>query len=231
MKPKMILKIIADIALTAALLLLMTYELIGEAAHEWIGAAIIVLFILHHFLNRHWSRNLLKGKYTVARSLQTALVVLVLFSMLGSIFSGVILSRHVFSFISVRDWRSFARNLHMLSAYWGFVLMSLHLGFHWNMMMEMAEKIINKPSAVCIWTLRAIGVLIAGYGIYAFVRRGIGRYMLMLDHFVFFNFDEPIVFFVVDYVAVMGTFVFVGHYVAVGLKQIHRNRALIGAEN
>ena len=175
MKPKMILKIIADIALTSALLLLMTYELIGEAAHEWIGAAMIVLFILHHFLNRHWSRNLLKAKYTVVRSLQTALVVLVLFSMLGSIFSGVILSRHVFSFISVRGWRSFARNLHMLSAYWGFVLMSLHLGFHWNMLMEMAEKIINKPSVVRIWTLRAIGVLIAGYGIYAFVRRGIGR--------------------------------------------------------
>lgn len=34
MKPKMIIKIITDIAMTAALLLLMTYGLIGEAAHE-----------------------------------------------------------------------------------------------------------------------------------------------------------------------------------------------------
>lgn len=53
MKPKMIIKLITDIAMTASLLLLMTYGLIGEAAHEWIGVAIFVLFILHHILNSH----------------------------------------------------------------------------------------------------------------------------------------------------------------------------------
>ena len=36
MKPRMALKIIVDIAMTVALMLLMTYELIGRAAHEWI---------------------------------------------------------------------------------------------------------------------------------------------------------------------------------------------------
>ena len=35
----------------------------------------------------------------------------------------------------------------MLSAYWGFVLMSVHLGFHWSMMMGMAKKFFPKPSA------------------------------------------------------------------------------------
>lgn len=218
MKPKMIIKIITDIAMTAALLLLMTYGLIGEAAHEWIGASMFVLFILHHILNSHWNRNLFKGKYTAIRILQTILVILVLFSMLGSMFSGIILSRHIFPFIRIRGWRSFARNLHMICAYWGFVLMSLHLGLHWNMMMGMVRKLVNRKSVARTWVLRAVALLIAGYGIYAFIRRGIGRYMLMMDHFVFFDFDEPIIFFIVDYVAVMGLFVFVGHYLSYAIK-------------
>lgn len=212
-------KIITDIAMTVALLLLMSYGLIGEAAHEWIGVAMFVLFILHHILNSRWNRNLFKGKYTVMRILQTTLVILVLLSMLGSMFSGVILSRHVFSAITIRGWSSFAHNLHMISAYWGFVLMSVHLGLHWNMMIGMVRKLVKNRSVILEWVLRTIAVLIAGYGMYAFIRRRIGRYMLMRDHFVFFDFDEPLVFFIADYMAVMGLFVFVGHYLSTFLRK------------
>lgn len=211
-------KIVVDILMVVTLLLLMAYQLIGKAVHEWFGVSMFALFILHHILNSHWNRNLFKGKYTAIRILQTILVILVLFSMLGSMFSGIILSRHIFTFIRIRGWRSFARNLHMISAYWGFVLMSLHLGLHWNMMMGMVRKFVNRKSVARTWVLRAVALLIAGYGIYAFIHRGIGRYMLMMDHFVFFDFDEPIIFFIVDYVAVMGLFVFVGHYLSYAIK-------------
>ena len=60
MKPKMMLKLAVDIAMTAALLLLMVYELIGQAAHEWIGMGMFALFIVHHILNGSWIRNILK---------------------------------------------------------------------------------------------------------------------------------------------------------------------------
>lgn len=224
MKPKLIVKLITDIAMTAALLLLMTYGLIGEAAHEWIGAAMFVLFILHHILNSHWNRNLFKGKYTAIRILQTVLVIFALLSILGSMLSGVILSRHAFSFISIRGGRAFARYLHMISAYWGFVLLSLHLGLHWNMMMGMAGKFVKRPSAVRTWVFRTIAVLAAGYGVYAFICRGIGRYMLMLDHFVFFDFDEPLLFFLLDYLCIMSLFVWIGHYAAAILRRCSRKR-------
>lgn len=35
---------------------------------------------------------------------------------------------------------SFARRLHILGAYWGFLLMSRHLGLHWNMIIGMLRK-------------------------------------------------------------------------------------------
>ena len=81
MKPKIKLKICIDILMTAALLFLMPYELVGRAAHEWIGTEIFLLFILHHILNRKWTAHMFKGKYTKFRILQTILVAAIFISM------------------------------------------------------------------------------------------------------------------------------------------------------
>ena len=44
--------------------------------------------------------------------------------------------------------------------------------------------------------------------------------MMLQEHFVFFDFEEPLFFFFVDYLAVMGFFVFLGHYLAKGCKKL-----------
>lgn len=216
-------KLAVDTAMTAALLLLMAYGLVGEAAHEWIGIGMFVLFILHHILNGNWCRSILKGRYSPVRMVQTGLVFLVLCGMVGSMVSGVILSRYALPFLPVKGGRALARNLHMLCAYWGFVLMSIHLGFHWSMMMGMAKKLFRKSSPVRQRAGRILAFLIAGYGIYAFAKRGIGDYMLLRSHFVFFDYEEPLLFFYIDYIAVMGLFIFLGYYVCAGLRKIGGN--------
>ena len=66
-------KMIVDLFMISLLPLLMAYSLVGEAAHEWIGTEIFLLFILHHILNRKWTAHMFKGKYTKFRILQTIL--------------------------------------------------------------------------------------------------------------------------------------------------------------
>ena len=224
MRPRQIAKIVTDILMTVILLLQMAYSLVGEAAHEWSGLGMFVLFILHHVLNCKWSRNLCKGKYTPFRIMQTSLVVLALLSMLGSMISGIVISKHALSFLSITEGQSWARTLHMLSAYWGFVFISLHLGLHWSMMVGMVKRLFKNPSAARKWTCRGLGFLIAAYGLYAFFKREIGSYMFLKNQFVFFDFDEPLVLFLVDYIAVMGMFVFLGHYLAEAAKRLPRTQ-------
>ncbi len=224
MNPKMIWKLAVDMGMTVALLLLMAYELVGQAAHEWIGIGMFVLFIIHHILNGSWSGSLLKGKYHPVRIMQTGLVLLILCVMAGLMISGTILSRHALAFLPIKGRRSFARNLHMVSAYWGFILMAAHLGFHWNMMMGMAKKLFPKPSAVRKWAGRILALVIAGYGVYDFIKRDIGDYMLLRSHFVFFDYEEPLVFFFLDYMAVMGLFIAAGHYVCAGIRSMGRGQ-------
>lgn len=218
MKPKLILKISVDLSMTAVLLLLMAYSLVGEEAHEWLGVGIFALFVLHHILNVRWSKALFKGKYTPYRIAQTAIVALVTLSMLGSMISGILLSRTVFMFLGNRPLQAIARTAHLLCAYWGFAVLSLHLGLHWGNILNMAERLFKKKSAVRKWTTRVVGWFIAAYGIYAFIKRNFAGYMFLQIHFVFFDLDEPLILYLLDYLAVMGAFVCAGHYLAGILK-------------
>ena len=134
-------------------------------------------------------------------------------------YSGVVLSEHALSFLPIKGGRVFAREVHMIAAYWGFVLMSLHLGLHWSIMTGMAKRFVKEFSTVGKWLLRGIAALIAGYGVHAFIQREIGRYMLLKNHFVFFDFEEPFIFFLADYMAVMILFVWANYYLSNILKK------------
>lgn len=210
MKPILKVKIVVDAAMTVTILLLMAYGLVGEAAHEWIGMGMFALFVLHHVLNRRWIGAIPNGRYTPIRIVQTVLAGLILLCMLGSMGSGIVISRHVFAFLPKHGGYELAGKLHMLCAYWGFVLMSLHLGIHWNMLLNMTRKNL-RPNRVRTWALRIAGYLFAAYGVIAFVRRNVGRYLLLKSHLVFFDYSEPLVLFLLDYLAVMGLFVCIFH--------------------
>lgn len=220
MKAKPIIRMLTDIGMTVVLLFLMAYALVGEVAHEWLGVAMFVLLVIHHVLNINWIKNIGKGKYTAFRMVQTVLVALVLLTMLGSMISGIILSKHVFDFLSIRTGQAIARTVHMLCGYWGFVLMSLHLGLHWNMVVAMARKISIFQEKPVVWISRVLAFFIAGYGAYAFFKRQIGDYLFFRTMFAFFDYSESLWRFMLDYLAVMGLFVLVGHYVGVFLRKI-----------
>ncbi|MCM1233084.1 MAG: DUF4405 domain-containing protein [Ruminococcus flavefaciens] len=209
MQPKQQLKILVDVLMTVGLLFLMGYHFWGDAAHEWVGAGMFVLFLLHHALNWRWWAGVFTGRYTAVRVFQLVIDLLVLAAMVGLMVSGIILSRKVFAFVSVQGGTAFARVLHMASAYWGFVLIAAHLGLHWGMLLGMARKFGKTQLSGKLPTL--LGAAVAAYGVVALVRRGLPTYLLMQTEFVFFDYEESKVLFYLDYLAVMGTFIFLAH--------------------
>lgn len=220
MKPKAKLKIAVDVLMTAGLLFLMGYQLWGDVAHEWVGAGMFLLFLLHHGLNGTWYRSIVKGKYTPARIFQLVIDLLVFLAMVGLMASGVILSSHVFAFLPISGGTGFARILHMAASYWGFVLMSLHAGLHWGMFLGMGRKVLNlRPSRVRQILLFLLGVGITVYGLAAFARRDLATYMLVQTQFVFLDFGEPIHRFYLDYLAMMGAFIFLAYSVSIILRR------------
>ena len=203
-----------DLAMTAALLLLMGYSLIGEEIHEWLGVGMLLLLIFHHAVNVPWYRNLKRGRYTPYRCVQTALTVLLLFTVLGSLLTGLLLSQYVLDFLPLRGGEELAGALHLPCAYWGFLLMSLHLGLHWGGVMGAARRAAGlcAPSKYRTAVLRLLAAAVSCYGLYAFFRNGLPDYLLLRTHFVFFPPDQTAARFLADYGAIMGLFLTIAHY-------------------
>ncbi|WP_434311221.1 DUF4405 domain-containing protein [Hominifimenecus sp. rT4P-3] len=226
MKPKRIIKRVIDILMTVLLLFLMGYQFWGETAHEWMGAGMFALFIAHHLLNWNWYKSIFKGKYTALRTLTLCGDMLVLAAMIAQMYSGIVMSRYVFAFLPMGGSMSFARRLHILGAYWGLLLMSLHLGLHWNMVIHMlrnhiCEKRMSKFSKM---TAPITGILIAGYGVFAFVKRDFLTYLFLKSEFVFFDYGEPKILFYMDYLALVGLCILIAHYGSKLCRQMSKNR-------
>lgn len=226
MKPKMIIKICVDILMTSGLLFLMGYHFWGELAHERVGAVMFVLFIAHHILNVSWYKNLFRGKYSPARIFTLVIDVLVFIDMLALMYSGITMSRYVFDFLPFNGNMVLARRLHLLGSYWGIILMSLHIGLHWNMILGMVKKAVGskKSSKARAVIFFIIGLLIAGYGVYALIHRDFTTYLLLKTEFVFLDYNENKVLFYTDHLAIMGTFIFAAHYLSKLCKKIHLSK-------
>lgn len=88
----------------------------------------------------------------------------------------------------------------MTLAYWSFMLMSFHLGLHIRAVSAKMKSHMNKEVRTAVTILF---LMIAVYGVYAFIKRGIGDYLLMKVMFAFFDFSESRAGFLLDYAAVM----------------------------
>ena len=109
----------------------------------------------------------------------------------------------------------FTRRLHMISNSWGFIFMSAHLGMHWGMFINMSKKFINIKEQIAL----IIAALIAVYGIISFIKRELYNKMFLLVEFAFFNYEEPVILFFMDYLSIMGLFIFISYY----LPKIRKN--------
>lgn len=204
-------KIIIDFAMTLFLLFLMAYHVTGETAHMIFGAALCALIIVHLVLNRGWIRTIRKGRYNTVRIIRLVFNVLLFFTMAGLLTSGVMMSpvRRLFGYSLI----GLARTIHHVLAYWGFVLASIHIGLYVKKITGMVwlntkknERRTYAKVLRCVVT-----VLIAAYGIYAFVNHEIYSSMLFISEFTFIDYSQPVYLFVLDYLAVMGLFIIIAH--------------------
>lgn len=215
MKSRKVIKVSVDMGMMVLLPLLMAYSLIGETAHEWLGIAMLLLFVLHHALNIAWLKSLFRGRYTPLRAYLTAINGMLLLIMVLQPLSGILLSKHIFR-LSGLGGMSVARTAHLLLSHWGFVLMSLHIGNHAGA--HPAKGKAQTKKGFPIQTILALAVSL--YGIYAFVRRGLGSHLFLRSQFVFFDPDASRLHFLTDYAAIMCLFACIGTVFSRGLRTL-----------
>ena len=220
-----------DITMTLLSIILMggNYFFPADIAHEILGVALLLLWAVHIALNRRWYGAMFKGKYNPYRVMQTVVNCGILICALFLMISGLILSNHVFTFFNIQAGLSFARVAHLLASHWYYLFMSLHIGLHVSMI---ANKIAQKKDAASESSnqeskpqssarkiiFRIVLALACAYGLYAFIIRGVWKYLFLQQQFFFFDLERGYVLFAVDYISIIILFATISHLLATRLK-------------
>ena len=236
-----------DILMTILSLLLMggTYLFPVDIVHEILGAALFILWAVHITLNRRWYSAIFKGKYNPYRVMQTFINCSILICTVFLMISGIILSNHLFIFLGISSGLGFARIAHLLASHWYYLFMSMHIGLHVGMI---ANKIKQKKNAGNDSTgiqaevqaekessqqdnsvaghskpgkiiFRIVLALACAYGIYAFIARGVWKYLILQQQFFFFDLECGYILFAVDYISIIVLFATISHLIAARLKK------------
>ena len=201
-----------DIMMTLVSIVLMggNYLFLADIVHEILGVALFVLWTVHIALNRRWYGAIFKGKYNPYRIMQTVINCCILICTIFLMISGIILSNQLFTFLNIQSGLGFARIAHLLSSHWYYLFMSLHIGLHMGRLFQnVAAKIFP----------RIILVLVCAYGLYAFIARGVWKYLILRQQFFFFDLERRYVLFAMDYISIIILFAVVSRLVVASLKR------------
>ncbi len=212
MKSTKPLRLTLDIAMTILSIILMggNYLFPADIVHEILGVGLFVLWVIHVILNRRWYGAIFKGKYKPYRIMQTVINCCILICTIFLMISGIILSNHIFTFLNIQGGLGFARIAHLLASHWYYLFMSLHIGMH----VEMIAGKIRLRNKFGMTVLRAIVILLSLYGIYAFVTRGIWRYLILQQQFFFLDLERGYFLFALDYISIIILFATIIHYLS-----------------
>ena len=200
---------IIDIGMTVLLLLQMAYQVMGEAAHEWLGMGMTALVIVHQILNRRWYGAMFKGKYTTYRVVSACVNVLLLLSFALTAFCGMAMSNYAVPFLYGIARVSFVRVTHLAMSHWSFVLMGLHLGLHVPVMLARLDLKDGARRA-----LRVACAGVAGVGLWLFLKNGMPNYLFFRVPFAFLDYEKAGALVLLENVAMLLFWAFAGCQVA-----------------
>lgn len=211
-------KIVIDAGMIILVLLQMAYHLIGDSLHGWGGMILFILITLHNIVDRKWYSGLCKGKYTPVRFFHTVINLLLLVSFLGLATSAVFLSTTLSTFFHLKA-TLIGRRMHMFFTIWSFVLMSIHVGLHWNMAVSAVKKRM-KNSKHLYWTIARITVLpVAVYGLYALISRELLQRMFLMSEYALFDYGESILVCFIDYASILCLFAWFTYCINIFVRQ------------
>lgn len=213
MTPVFLFRLVIDLVAAGLLLFCFTYWWLGNLAHEVAGTAMFLLLIARNVFNRRWYGAIPKVRRQ-ARSLSNIVVTsLLVLAMLALLVTSVLISNRLSGFMSAYAG-STARQIHTLAAYWVLVIVSVHLGLRWPMLMDVARKLtgITQPDAIRTLVLRVIAVAIAIHGVWSSFELAIGTKLSMQMTLDWWNFEESVAGFFIHCIAVAGLYVCLTYY-------------------
>jgi hypothetical protein len=208
-------RMILDLLMMILILFALAYRITGDGAHEWIGVCAFALLVMHNVIHWPWYRRISQGKYNFRRILNTAVNMLLLGTVTTLIISGLLHSRTVLSFMHFSGG-IILRQIHTFAAYWSFLLISVHIGMHCEVIIHIMSKAIKNTVVIPIQATIKVCIIsiIIAYGIYSFFERDMPEKMFLGYSFDFWDENKNQILFFINNISIMAVYIFTTHYIA-----------------
>lgn len=207
-----LLRLVLDGLAAVLLVFCFAYWWLGNGAHEAAGTAMFGLLAAHIVFNRRWWNAIPRTRAEPRSLLNVGLTIALLFAMVALLVTSVLISNTLAPVLPA--WGGFtARQAHVAIAYWALVIVAVHLGFRWTMLMATARNLLrlDGPSRMRAWMLRTIALLVAVHGLWSVQALGLGDKLAMRMTLDWWNFEESVAGFFVHCGAVVGLIIVVTH--------------------
>ncbi|MFC3182260.1 DUF4405 domain-containing protein [Cypionkella sinensis] len=221
MTPRPSLRLVLDLTAACLLVASLAYWWLGNTAHELFGTGLFLLMFAHNGFNRRWYGRLgrtgrePRGKVTIALNL-TLMV-----TMIALLITSIVVSRVVFGFLPL-DAGVTSRQLHLLAAYWEVLLVGLHIGLNWQIVINIARSRFDMVRPSSRWRALAwVAVLcITGTGLHSAYAMDLGAKLLNQTTLEMWDFNTATPRFFLNWFSILGMCAVMGHQ---GAKLLRRS--------
>jgi hypothetical protein len=209
---KQTVRLTLDIAMTIILLCSYAYRITGDTAHEWTGIVLLLIFIIHIIINYKWFKLIFNGAYNPHRIIMTGVNLFLAIDFAILFITGLSHSRTVLSFLHLSGSITL-RQVHTTAAYWGLILIAVHIGIHWRIFINFIIGITeNKIKFPCVIIMRILSIALVVFGVWSSFDRDIFAKLFLGFSFDYWPPERPIVLFFTETISIMGVYIFTTYY-------------------
>ena len=216
-------RLLLHLAALGLLVACLAYWWLGNLAHEIFGTLLFALLITHIAVNRRWYGAAMRGRYGVTRVFNTVTIAGLAVTMATMLVTSFLISRDVFAFASL-DGAFGVREIHMFTAYWVVLIVSVHLGFRWRMVMTVLARMFGIVETN-IWRsvlLKAMVAIIAVFGVRSCFEMTFGSKLMLTYTLDMWDFNGSTLGFFVNYGSIMALVAALAHYSAAFTRRRER---------
>ncbi|ULR43172.1 DUF4405 domain-containing protein [Rhizobium sp. K102] len=215
-------RLLLDFLAVVLIIACLAYWWLDNLSHELFGTALLALVIVHNVFNRRWYGGVAQRNMNAVRLVNLAMIACLGIGMTVMLVTSLLISRDAFPFTAAGG--AFAvREIHMFAGYWVLLIVSMHLGTRWQVVMNVGRGVfrISAPNVYRTAALRLAALAIAARGLKSSVDTGFGSKLMLTYSLDMWDFNESSLEFFLNYGAIVGMFACGMHY---GLRLARRSQ-------
>lgn len=220
-------RLILDFGSLALVVVCLAYWWLGNLSHELFGTALFALVVVHNVFNRRWYANAPRNLGDGSRLVNAVTIACLAVAMAVMLVTSALISRDLFPFLSL-DGAFAVREIHMFAAYWLLMILALHLGTRWSVVMNVFRGVfgIERPNVFRSAALRLLTFAAGAWGVHSTIEMGFGSKLMLTYTLDMWDFNESALGFLLNYGSIVCLYAAVAHYAMSMLRRRKSGRGL-----